>query len=472
MHKLRLSSPMQAMLMYGLGLGVMKGMSLIMLPWLTNLLPQAEFGRLELILSIAVFASVVAGLGLQEAMCRFIGEAASDNHKHQVASEFFGLSLVASSFTLPLLLGAALAISNWFPHLFSFYELSLVLSLLAFESCINLPLTWMRMKNRPGLFFLATTGRALFNAVLIIVLVRMGRGVTGVLEAGFISAVVQLLLLSHYQYLSTGVALSRRLVKPMFVYALPLVATGLMGFALNGLDRWILQTYTDSETLALYAVGAKFALGLVLLQQPFTLWWFPRRYDVLFNQGPDKAARTTTLGIACLSLVAITLSLAVPVFIHLLLPNEYQMAASIAGLLLLAALLKEAGELLNLGCMSKHSSEVQLYINLGMAIVGVGLMLILAGTSGIWGVALGLTAAQMGRLLLLYIAGQRMAAIPYSPTLIFLLLGTAASVLILAMLELSWAQRVLAFFVGYAVIGIGLLTSGLVRLPCKWRAAV
>lgn len=468
----KLNPALRAMLLYGLGLGVMKGISLLMLPWLTHALPPAEFGRLELILSIVVFASVVAGLGMQDTMCRFIGEAATQTEKRVLAAEFYGLALVTAAAILPMLILLAWQLSQQMPQLLTFYELSLVLSLLAFESCINLPLTWMRMQGQPKHFFFATTGRAVLNALLILLFTAEGRGVAGVIEAGFISAVLQLLWLSEQQLKMTGIRLSKRLLHPMLSYGLPLIGTGLMAFTLNGLDRWVLQYFTDTEQLAIFAVATKFALGLVLLQQPFTLWWFPRRFDVLFNRSDADAARYTTLGLGSLCILGISLSALVPLLIQILLPESYQEAASIASVLILAAVFKEMGELLNFGCLSKGSSKTNFYINAAAAVVGTLLMSLLTPQLGMYGIALALCVTQLLRALTLLTIGQQMRHIPYSYSAISLMLLICITTMAATTFKADLMLSLLAGVAGCLCVLAILLYSGCLIFKAKgWRIA-
>ncbi|QDF68139.1 lipopolysaccharide biosynthesis protein [Shewanella sp. SNU WT4] len=463
---------LKAMVLYGLGLGIMKGVSLLMLPWLTKVLPQADFGRLELIMSIAMFSSIVAGMGLQEAMCRFIGDATDAAHKRTIAAEFYGLALLIALLSLPLLLGLAWFISQQFPALFSLYQLGLVLSLLAFESCISLPLTWMRMADKPWLFFLATTSRALLNVVLILAFTEAGRGLDGIVEAGSVAALCQLIILTGYQCQATGVRLSRRFLRPLAVYGLPIIATGLMAFTLNGLDRWILQAFTSAESVAIFAVAAKFAIGLVLLQQPFTFWWFPRRFDVLFNQGQQAAVKMTSLGVGILCVLAITLGTLTPALIVSVMPSAYAPAINIAMILIMAALFKESAELMNLASLSQGSSEKQLYINILASMIGVALMLLLTQNHGVLGLSMSLVFAQGLRLVLLTWLGHKMLPLPYPALTLISMILLTFGLLLLGMLDLALWQRLCLGVIGVTTLGFLLVSSGLVfNQRGRWKLA-
>ncbi|WP_235861980.1 hypothetical protein [Photobacterium kishitanii] len=58
----------------------MKGVSLIMLPYIATHLSQSELGRLEVLSTIAIIISIIFGLSLHEALYRFSG-IANENKK-------------------------------------------------------------------------------------------------------------------------------------------------------------------------------------------------------------------------------------------------------------------------------------------------------------------------------------------------------------------------------------------------------
>lgn len=68
-----LSPAVKNVLLYGVSIALMKGISLIMLPFITHYLSQDAFGRLEVLLSIAAFGSVIVSMGLMDALYRFAG---------------------------------------------------------------------------------------------------------------------------------------------------------------------------------------------------------------------------------------------------------------------------------------------------------------------------------------------------------------------------------------------------------------
>jgi O-antigen/teichoic acid export membrane protein len=294
------------------------------------------------------------------------------------------------------------------------YEVHLVLSMLALEGCISIPLAWLRMQNRALIFFFAATGRALVQAILVVVLLSAGRDVAGVLEAGLIAALVQALLLGWLHIRAVGFRLGVGTTLRVLGYSLPIVASGLVAFGLNGADRLILAKQASLTDVALFSVAAKFALGTVLLLQPYGMWWTARRFGVL--NGPDgksSVAYYASLGSAMALMIAVTVGLLAPLLINLLLPASYLMAAKYTVALVLIMALKEMTELLNLGCFTGKTTITQFLINSLAAAGGILGMLLFIPLSGVWGIIYALLAAHTLRLVLFFYASQRFLPLPY-----------------------------------------------------------
>jgi O-antigen/teichoic acid export membrane protein len=425
----RLPEGLKQTFLYGTSIALMKGVSLLMLPFITHHLSADSFGRLEVIGTLAIIGSVLVGMGLEKTLFRFAGATQDPIQRRQLAAEIFGLAIIIGStaWLIGWLIADQLAIlipGNPTP-----YEVRLVVSILALEGCIAIPLGWLRMRNRAFHFFSATTGRALLQALLVVTLLIADRGVAGVLEAGLIAAVIQALVLGYLQIRDSGISLGRETGVRSLVYSLPIVGSGLVAFALNGLDRWVLADYATLVDVAQFGVAAKFALAVVLLMQPFGMWWSPRRFKVLHEpDGREKVARFAALGITLVLIIAVLVSLASPLLITWLLPNSYVIAGQYAIGLVLVMLLKEVTELINIGCFNGKTTGTQLVINTIGATVGIAGMLWWTPVYAVWGIIFALLSAQALRLLLFFIASQYFLPLPY-PT---------RSLVLLAIISIGW----------------------------------
>ena len=410
----RLSGALQQTLLYGISIALMKGVSLLMLPFVAHHLSAESFGRLEVISSFTVIGSILVGMGLEDALFRFVGASKNDRQRQRLAAEVFGLTILIGGVALLTGYLAAGQLAASIPGQPSTYEIRLVIGMLALEGIIAIPLGWLRMRNRAVSFFLVTTGRALTHALLVLILLKAGHGVAGVLEAGLIAAVAQALVLGYLHIRDAGLAIAHDTSKQSLIYSLPIVASGLVAFALNGLDRWILADHTSLTDVAQFGMASKFALAVVLLLQPFGMWWSPRRFEVLHEPGGDRrAAGFIALGLVITLFVTVLVGLASPLLINELLPSSYAMAGQYAVGLVIVMALREMAELINLGCFVGKTTRSQLVINIIGALVGVTGMFLWTPVHGVWGVISALIAAQGVRLALFFVISQYFLPLPY-----------------------------------------------------------
>ena len=105
--------------------------------------------------------------------------------------------------------------------------------------------------------------------------------------------------------------------------------------------------------------------------------------------------------------------LTVPGFISLILPSSYHQAGVIVVALLAIAVIKSAGDYLNLGCFSGDSSQSQMWIQGGCAVLAAIGYFTITPVYGVWGVIAVLCVIYTLRLLLLYFVSQSMERLPY-----------------------------------------------------------
>ena len=462
---LKLPNVVKQALLYGASIALMKGVSLLMLPFIAHHLPAEAYGRLEVVTSLAVIGSVVMGMGLDAAMFRFAGTTANPIERRRLAAEFFGLAL---------LIGGTAGVCGWLiadtlaltvPGQLTRYEIRLVLLTLSLEGAIAIPLGWMRMCDKAVPFFYATTGRAILQALLVLALLSKGRGVEGVLEAGVIAAVLQAFIIGILHIRNTGFGFSRKTAYRSIIYSLPIVASGLVAFAWNGLDRIILADFASLIDVAQFGVAAKFSLAVVLLMQPFNMWWLPRRFEVLKQHGTQKVAYIISIGIVITLIISVLIGLATPLLVTLLLPPSYAMAGSYAVGIVMIMALREMAELVNLGCFAGNTTKAQFVINFTAATVSIIGMLMLIPEYAVWGVIFALLIAQSIRLLLFFSVSQHFVHIPYPLRSLFIFGTLSIACLTLGSQAESTALQLLITLAAVGCLLFIALILRLIRLP-------
>lgn len=401
-------------LLYGLSIALMKGISLLMLPFIAHYLSPDEFGKVEILSSLTVIGSVLVGLGLEDSLYRFAGMTTQRHKRRYLASVIFTLASIITVISVVLIMLFGPYLQPIIPGDMPTQAILLALSIVALESMISVPLGWLRMNDRAVAFFVATTGRVILQAGLTLVLLQYKADVTSIFIAGLISAIAQMLLLSFFQLQDCRFIFHLPLAKRVFSYSLPILISGLVGFVLMGLDRWFIASLSTLEAVAIYGVGAKFALGVVLLLQPYTMWWSPQRFQVLqAPNGTTEVLQKICLGLGILAVATFVVITCSTWLVGLLMPEQYHAAINVLWVLAIAMAGKETAELINIGCFIHDSTRVQMHINIMGAVIGVLALSTLIPLYGAIGAAWALVLAQWSKCAAFYYYSQQQLPLAY-----------------------------------------------------------
>ena len=403
--------------------------------------------------------SVILGLSLHEALYRFAGAEQDPHQKRRITGEIFTLTMIVGAIAFPIIWLFSPFISEWKPEYADTIELELLLLPLAFEGMVAVVLASLRMREKAQLFFFLTTGRALLQAALTVIVLYQGYGVTAILFAGFISAAMQVVVLVYLQTKqnkkvhNTAYLFNKEMMTLCIPYCLPLMASGLVAFGLNGFERWVLAENTSLSELALYAVALKFALALTLLMQPFCMWWMPKRFDYLKSRGKAITAKMTQSSLVLLCGLTVLVCYLAPVLIEWLMPASYQQAKTIAVALIIVSAIKELNELINLGALAEKQTKKLLWINCSATGLGMIAILLLTPIYGVNGVITSLILAQTIRVVLTFLLSQSAHPLPYS-------LGKLSVLLLIT--SVSIALSLSSFSVGIQLMMATLCTTSVV----------
>jgi len=431
---------------YGLGILMMKSVSLVMLPVVTFYLTPAEYGSLELLLSISNFATILVGFGLVEALYRFVGLSKNTSDEKHVISNILSLAIIIGIFSL--LIGLYISpflVNNLFSNI-SLFDMQLVVVMFSVEGCIAIPLAWLRMKENARCFFLLTTGKAAIQAFLSWQLLSAGYGLTAILIAGVVSALLLMSILIALQIRKTGLSFNKKRLTEILLYGSPLVLSGIAAFALIGADRWIIAAISSESELGLYALGKKLASITLILMQPFCMWWNARRFKQLKqDNGEQKVAHFSSLGIALVMCCASVICIFSPLFINIMINSQFSSAIIYIPWLALFYVVKQTTDLINLGSYLGKSTWNVMSIDMVTAVISLGLSYFLSQYFKIPGVIFALIIAQLCRALLFYKSSQKVLTLNYEwKKLILLALLCSSGVFIVFQIDGLLNQSIIA----------------------------
>lgn len=402
----------QTLVYYGLSIVLMKGLSLIMLPLIAGYLSPADMGRLELLTTAAIFASLFVAMGLEDCLFRFAGMA-SGNKQRTVVASLYGWGLAIGAVALIIGHIAAPYVSALFNHSLSSLHLQMVWAGVALEGAISIPLGFLRMRDKALNFFSIVIGRTFLQATLTVIFLWHSPTITSVLLASLIATCSQALILGIGQHAATGIATKKAELKAIVHYGLPLLGSGLCLFALNGIDRVVIAHFTNLSQLGIYGVAAKFALATILLMQPFGMWWRPRRFDWL-QQRPLQCHAMLERGAVLLCGITCVVICTGPLLIAALMPTGYANAALYVGAIALMLAMREAGEIYNMGLLTHKNTLPLLKINIITAIIGATACVFGTAYWGLMGCVLAMLGTQTLRFLFIYTGSQKQLHANYS----------------------------------------------------------
>ncbi|PCJ96220.1 MAG: hypothetical protein COA45_11365 [Zetaproteobacteria bacterium] len=400
--------------LYALALFFSKGIGFLMIPVFTHFLEPADYGRLDILQTLADLLSIVLIMGLSDTLFKFYGEARSEEEKVRVAANIFGMALFICAASTIILQLCAPMLQTILPGDVTIWQTRFILISLSVSACLLIPLCWHRMKDRAGQYFILSTARVMIQALLSALFLYAGFGVTGVMAAGALAALICSIKVSYDFIRDYGAAFDFRYWRKFFLYGSPLILTGLAGFILGSFDRWILAEAAGPEVMAKYALAAKFGLLTALLVQPFELWWNPKRFEVLNNNnGPEICAKNISTGLVIVALSILCISTGAPLAITVMTPNTYHDAIIYVPFLSTLAGIHAATLLMNIGIYNVKITKWPAIIDMSAAGIALAGYLILIPLFAAWGAISATAIALTLRFTATLILSQRIAPLPY-----------------------------------------------------------
>ena len=452
---------------YAAALVAAKVISFLMMPVFTHFLSPADYGRLDVLQTLADLLSVVIGLGLVDTLFRFAGSATSDGDRCYIAGSLYGFALVTGFVFLILVQLAAPIVHSMLPADVGIVETRIILASLSFSAIILVPLGWLRLTDRAGWYFLGTAGRAALQASLAASFLMLGLGIMGVLVAGLIACLSLAGVLSLIHVRETGTPFRTGAWGGYAKYGGPLVLSGIAAFVIGSCDRWILAASFGPENLAPYAVAAKFALMTAMLLQPFEMWWFSKRFSVLAAaEGELRSARYAETGLAIICLAILAVSAAGPLIINFITPADYHGAIAYLPWMCGLVGLRAATNLMNFGLYTGATTLRIFYIEAVSAGLAIVLFLLIIPEHGAWGAIVATGIVLTVRLLVTYHMAQRKRPLPYRINRILSLCAATIGVLVTIALLDSLSIK---FAIGI-ITGMGILVAAFVldMIPTAW----
>lgn len=446
---------------YGVGIVASKATGFIMLPVYTRYLDPHEYGVLELLGTTIEIIAMIAAVGLISTVFKFYSQYDDPREKQEVISTVIVMMVGIAAVTaligiwmsprLAQLVFARSDYAGYFRILFAVYF---------FQSGMAvIPLMYIRAVQDSMRFVgISLCKLAVQVALNVYFIVFLDWGVRGALCSALVAEAGVGCYLLYYTVRRIGWRFSMSKCRTMIRFGYPFVFVSLGGFLMTSADRYVLNIFSDLETVGLYALAYKFGFILSTVAfMPFNLVWESQRFEIAKREDGREIFRQVffycNIVIVALSLV---ICLFVRDFLAVMSAPSYRGAANIVPLILVIYILQIWAAFCNIGLFLKDRSRYMATSALMSAGAAMALLLILVPRYGAYGAGLATMSAWALRFLLVYRYSQTLYPIEYGWAKQSALLATGV-----VMYGLSRALAV-SSIMGSLVVNAGLMACFLV----------
>jgi O-antigen/teichoic acid export membrane protein len=402
---------------YGLSGVIASFIGIFLIPIYTRIFTPKDYGVISLLTVFASLVGMIAVLALDNSSARWFYDTDELEHRHTTISTWFWCQLCFSSILALIIVFLAADISFWLTNSPQYANLVRLVGIGVPVATSSTVLgSWLRYQRRPTMSVVFSISRTLANIGLVIVfVVVLRRGLTGLFTAnlmiGIIFGILSIVFLKSWVSPST---FSRKRLRAMLHYALPLIPAALGLWVMMGMDRIMLEHFANISEVGLYSIAASVASLIGLITAAFTQAWGPFAYSILKEQNSGQVySKVLDLYSFFGCAVCTALALYAPLILSVFTTKAYYPAASTVGLLAFGTLLNGSRFIASLGCgIVKKSipSAISVAIGAGLNLI---LNLILDPHYGRNGAAFATTLSWAASVVYLFWASQRYYPIPY-----------------------------------------------------------
>ncbi len=445
-------------IIYSIGALSTKALGFVLLPIYTSKLSVPDYGMLAILEVSAQFVTAVFGLNLYRALVRWYWDP---EYRDKQKAVFFTLLSFLILFVVLLEIAGYLIAPAAGGLLFggtnNTYVLRLMLVSAGLEIIFQIPLTLMRVQEKPILYSVSNGIKLLVSGSMTIYFILfLAKKVDGIYEAQIIGAVFFLLLISPYIIKNIQASFLGSTLKEMFRFSFPLVFASISGLLLTIADRFFLKFMAGLSDVGVYSLGFKIGNSLKLfLVQSVLLAVSPIIFKMMDHPENKKfyARLMSVLGLLVMSF-AVVLS----VFGHeltalLARKPDYQSAEYIISIISFGVFFGMLKETALTGINIQKKTKILALIVLTAAFLNLVLNYILISWFQSIGAATATLITQIYLFLQVYYIAQKIYPIPYALKKIAILISMAVLTVVVGFLMNDMPFVVRLIFKGLLLSG-------------------
>jgi O-antigen/teichoic acid export membrane protein len=403
-------------MVYGAGDVVSKAIGFFMIPVYTRFLTPSDYGVISLLMLFTTFVSIIASLGMSQAIMRIYYEGENDRERHTIYTTsliFIGAIGVAvvsvlSKFSVQIsqVLFSAPGYSRY---------VSLILLALFFQLLSQLPRTLLVAKEKPFFYTAASIGTFVIGMSLNIYLIAILKlGVLGFVYSSLITSAITATALILFTLPKGAPHFSFKWLREMLRFGFPLVFSSLTMFIYMFSDRFFIEKLYSLAAVGLYSLAVQFGDIITYATSPF----FTARTPFIFSRYKEKNAkemfsRLFTYSSLIFCFVGLGLSVYIRDIFSIVVGKDFFSAYKLVPILILGILFRAGSHSLCIGIAIMKKNTFTIYISSVAAIMNILLLVFLVPRFGALGAAVSRTITFLIILLLGYEISQRLYHIKY-----------------------------------------------------------
>jgi O-antigen/teichoic acid export membrane protein len=242
---------------------VLRASSLFFFPLFSSFLVQSDYGALSIVQSLVLIIGLIGGLGLNNAITRFI-YSKSQNTKNNDSTVIYTalISSIVSQTTIvlvllligPFLLKPVLKDIPFYPYVF------IGLITIPINTFIDIARSYFKAVHEGKKVFILDMSFYSMNIMFnILFVVGFGFDVLGILLGVLVNTLLFTIILIVLFYRKFSISYDKKLVTEILKYSIPLVPFIILNMIFDSVDKFFLNSEIGVEASGIYYIALTFA---------------------------------------------------------------------------------------------------------------------------------------------------------------------------------------------------------------------
>jgi O-antigen/teichoic acid export membrane protein len=403
---------------YGLSLAISRAVSILILPFMTQVLGPADYGIIGMINNLNSFLIIFMVLGMENAIHRWYWE-----HDNELWRKTLLNTWLCYYFTINAIVAGLLAISADTISVLMIQDQMARPYILLFS--ITLPLQslmttvwiWLRLQGKPiQLVTYTITTTLVFVGLNYALVVHWRYGLIGFYYSYLaFSAVGFLWSLALLRAQIDASLFKLSMFKDMLRFSYPLLPGTIGLYIINLLGIFFVQRFRDTTESGLYQMGSNIASGVALFVNAFIMAWLPFAMSIQKQDNAKQVyARTLIVYVSVTSILFIGIAFFSNELLMLFTNPKFYDSALVAALLSLVYVLLGLIQIANTGLTIMKISKPYGFILVVCSLISLALNFWLVSLWGKIGAAIACLAPLLIAVVYLFTKSQQSIYVPYN----------------------------------------------------------